>query len=413
MDSIDPHAIGMAVALGLGLMVGAQREWAADKPIGIRSFALIGLMGGIVGLLTESYGGWVLASALVVLTAAVFAHSLILARRQRGDGMTTELSAIVLFLICVMATTGYLLGAVVIGGVVALLLHWKSPLHSLVQRIGEVESQAIARFVLIALVVLPILPNRAYGPYEVLNPWQTWLMVVLIVSINLAGYVMLRLFRGRRGALMSGVVGGLISSTATTVAFSTRTRRDPGAAQLAAVVVLIASGLVYIRILIETAAVAPSLLPSLAVPTTAFMGLFAVTIGIGLLRFQPAAHEEVAHDNPAELSTALWFGVLYSAVLFISAAVDELFGEEMLYGVAIISGLTDVDAITLSTSWLFIEERVSADTAWRVIALASLANLGFKAGVVAVLGGPALRRWLLPAMVGLTLVGLAGVWLWP
>jgi uncharacterized membrane protein (DUF4010 family) len=413
MDWVDQRALGMVVALGLGLMMGGQREWVADKPIGIRSFALIGLLGGMVGFLTDLYGGWVLGAGLLMATTAVFVHALLRARATPVGGMTTELAAIVLFLVGVMATTGFLLGAVVIGGAVTLLLHWKSPLHGLVQRIGELESQAIARFVLITLVVLPALPNRAFGPFEVLNPWQIWLMVVLIVSLNLVGYVTLRLFRGRRGALMSGVAGGLISSTATTVAFSTRTRRDPESAQLATIVILIASGLVYIRVLIETAAVAPELIRVLLGPVAAFATLFALVIGIRLLRFEPNRLEQASAENPAELSTALAFGALYSGVLLVSAAVDHFFGEEMLYGVAVISGLTDVDAITLSTSWLFLESRISADTAWRVIALASLANLGFKAGIVAVVGGPTLRRRLLPSLAGLTLIGLVGIVFWP
>jgi uncharacterized membrane protein (DUF4010 family) len=413
IEWLDQRAVGLAVALGLGLLVGAQREWVADKPIGIRSFALIGLMGGLVGFLTDLYGGWILAAGLLAVTAATFAHSLLRTRGEPVGGMTTELAAIVLFLVGALATLGFVLPAVVIGGVVTLLLHWKSPLHRVVERLGESDAQAIARFILVTLVVLPALPNRAFGPYDVLNPWQIWLMVVLIVSLNLAGYVALRLFRGRRGALMSGVLGGLISSTATTVAFATRTRREPGAAQLALVVILIASALVYIRILIETAAVAPDLLPSLAGPATVFLLLFVLVVALRLARFEADQGSPLPPDNPAELSTAVGFGALYSVVLLASAAVDEHLGEQMLYGVAIVSGLTDVDAITLSTAWLYLDSRISADTAWRVIALASLANLGFKGGIVAVLGGPSLRRALLPTMIGLTVAGLAGVAFWP
>ncbi|MBW2496283.1 MAG: DUF4010 domain-containing protein, partial [Deltaproteobacteria bacterium] len=229
----------------------------------------------------------------------------------------------------------------------------------------------------------------------------------------LAGYVALQLFRGRPGALMGGALGGLISSTATTVSFSTRTRREPGAAQLALIVILIASAFVYIRILIETAAVAPALLPALAGPTAVFLTLFVLVVGIRLARFEVHERSGPPPDNPAELPTALGFGALYSVVLLASAAVEAHLGERMLYGVAVVSGLTDVDAITLSTAWLHQESRISTDTAWRVIALASLANLGFKGGIVAVLGGPALRRTLLPTMVGLTLLGLLGVTLWP
>ena len=413
MDDIDPRILGLAIAIGLGLLVGMQREWVADKPIGLRSFALISTIGGLVGLFATQYGAWILASGLIAITIAVYTHSILLARKDHVYGTTTELAAIAMFLIGALATSGFIAGAVVLGGIVTLLLHWKDPLHTLVARIGEHEFQAIARFVLISLVVLPILPNIAYGPYSVLNPWQIWLMVVLIVSINLAAYVSLKVSSGKGGALLSGVLGGLISSTATTVSFSTRSRSDPIVVPIAGIVILVASALVYFRIVIEISVVARSLLPELIVPIIAFLGLFAVVIGVMLTRLPKIATEKLETSNPAELKTALTFGLLYSLVLFISAAVNEQFGEAMLYPVALISGLTDVDAITLSIGRLFTEGRIDEDIAWRVIFVASLANLAFKAGIVAVIGGVHLRGRILPVLVGLTLVGFVGVWLWP
>ena len=192
MEFIDPRMLGLAIAIGLGLLVGLQREWVAGKPIGLRSFALITTIGGLIGLFTMEYGAWILASGLIAVTIAIYSHAYFLSRQGSIGGMTTELAAMTMFLVGVLATSGYTAGAVVLGGVVTLLLHWKAPLHTWVERIGEREFQAIARFVLISLVVLPILPNNAYGPYSVLNPWQIWLMVVLIVSINLAAYVLLK-----------------------------------------------------------------------------------------------------------------------------------------------------------------------------------------------------------------------------
>ncbi|MEM8767985.1 MAG: MgtC/SapB family protein [Pseudomonadota bacterium] len=399
-------AVQLAVALGLGLLVGLQREWVEDKPLGLRSFALITLIGALLGLYVEASGYWIVAVGLLAVTVAIITHSLLLAREAAVEGMTTELSGIAMFLVGAMTTTGYLVEAVVLTGVVTLLLHWKLPLHTLTRRIEPEEFQAVARFVLVTLVVLPILPNQAFGPYEVLNPFQIWLMVVLIVGLNLAGYFALQFFGGRGGALLGGVLGGLISSTATTVSFSARSREDRNLVPLAAVVILIASGFVYARILIETAAVAPALLGHLVLPVLSFSVLFAAVILAFLFRFEDGEGEAVSHGNPAQLSTALVFGAVYSVVIFISAAVYERFGATMLYPVAVLSGLTDVDAITLSTAQLFREGRLVAETAWRVIFVASLANLVFKGGVVALLGGPALRRRVLPAITGLTLAGV-------
>ena len=294
-----------------------------------------------------------------------------------------------------------------------LLLHWKKPLHDWVERIEMAEFQAVARFVLVTLVILPVLPNRTFGPYDVLNPFQIWLMVALIVGLNLIGYFGLRMATGRGGALVSGVLGGLVSSTATTMSFATRSRNRKDLVSVSAVIILMASTVVYLRILIETLAVAPSLLIPLAGPLATFVLLSAATIAFYLGRFEHDASADLAAENPAQLRAAVFFGAVYSLVSFVSAAVSDHFGETMLYPVAILSGLTDVDAITLSTARLFGESRIGEDTAWRVIFVASLANLAFKAGVVTVVGGASLRRRLLPALGILVFAGSVLVVLWP
>ncbi len=343
----------------------------------------------------------------------IYGHAFLADKLAPVTGMTTELAALAMFLVGALATSGYMEVAVVTAGAVTLLLHWKSPMHALVKRVGETDFEAIVRFVLIALVILPILPDTTYGPYAVLNPKQIWLMVVLIVAINLAGYVSLKFASGRGGALLSGALGGLISSTATTVSFAKRAQRDGSIAPLAAVVILVASALVYARIIVELGVVAPGLITYLLWPLTTFLVIFAVFIVWSLKRVGSTRADATDPKNPAELRTALSFTLLYGLVLLVSAAVNEHFGENALYPVAVLSGLTDVDAITLSVGRLFHESQVEGDTAWRVIAVASVSNLAFKSGVVAVLAGNELRRQVLPATICLTLVGYLGAWLWP
>ena len=412
-DWLALPAVQLAIALGLGLLVGLQREWVEEKPLGLRSFALITLIGALIGLYAEDAGLWIVAVGLLVVTLAIFVHTILLAREKEVAGMTTELAGIAMYMIGAMTTTGYPVAAVVLTGIVMLLLHWKTPMHALTRRIAPEEFQAIARFVLVTLVVLPILPDRTYGPYDVLNPFHIWLMVVLIVGLNVAGYLAMRFAGGRGGALLGGVLGGLISSTATTVSYATRSRSYQAMAPVATVVVLIASALVYVRILLEILAVAPTLLNQLIGPVSAYLLLFAVIVGTLLLRFEDTGSHEVKTGNPAELSTALVFAAIYSVVVFASAAVSERYGETMLYPVAVLSGLTDVDAITLSVGNLFQDARISADTAWRAVFIASVSNLLFKAGVVAVIGGAALRRRLLPVMALLVVAGVFFAAFWP
>jgi uncharacterized membrane protein (DUF4010 family) len=409
---LDVPLVQLAVALGLGLLVGLQREWVEGKPIGLRSFALITLMGAISGLFAAK-GFWMVAAGLLAVTIAVLVHAVLLAREHPVKGMTTELAAITMFLIGAMTTSGWIVPAVVLGGAVTLLLHWKQPLHAWIEQIEGHEFRAVVRFVLLTLVVLPVLPDRTFGPYDVLNPFQIWLMVVLIVALNLTGYFGMQLTAGRGGALLGGVLGGLVSSTATTVSFASRSRKQARSAPVAAVVILLASTIVYVRIVVETVAVSPGLLAPLALPLIAYTVLLLATVGLFLRGFDGGDREDLKTGNPAELSTALFFGAVYSVVIFVSAAVSHYFGETMLYPVAIVSGLTDVDAITLSTARLHEGMRISADTAWRVVFLASVSNLAFKTGVVGVLGGPALRRRLVPVMIILVIAGVAVTVFWP
>ena len=413
MEAIDSNPLAFAVALALGLLVGMQRERAENKPIGIRSFALISVIGALCGSFTTEYGTWVLAAGLLTVSAAIILHSYLLARDRTPSGMTTELAAIAMCLIGALTTTGAMTIAIILAGVLTLLLQWKRPMHAWVRHIDNSEYQAVARFVLLSLVVLPALPNESFGPYAVLNPFKIWLMVVLIVGMNLAGYFAMKLSTGRGGAVLGGVFGGLISSTATTVSFASRSRSNQTITPAACVVILLACALVYVRIVIETAAVAHALLPSLIGPVAVFSILFLITLGIFLFHFEHQEREDISTNNPAQFKTAFGFGALYSVVLFASAAAIENFGESMLYPLAIISGLTDVDAMTLSTARMFDEARISSDTAWRVIFIASLSNLVFKAGAVAVLGGSSIRRRLLPALVGLSLAGVFIVIYWP
>jgi uncharacterized membrane protein (DUF4010 family) len=269
------------------------------------------------------------------------------------------------------------------------------------------------QFVLISLVILPVLPNRFYGPFLVLNPFKIWLMVVLIVGISLGGYIIYKFVGARAGAWAGGVLGGLISSTATTVAYARRSREAQGNYALAVFIILVASAVVYARVLVLIGATAPGLLPA------AFPPLFIMLGTLGALaawswwgrRAETAPMPE--QENPSELKPAIVFALLFALILVASAAAKDYFGAQGLYGVAILSGLADMDAITLSVTQMVQTQSLSPGTAWRLILVASLSNLVFKTLVVAALGErKAFVRVAL--MFGIALaVGLAILLLWP
>jgi uncharacterized membrane protein (DUF4010 family) len=259
-------------------------------------------------------------------------------------------------------------------------------MHSLARRLEDPDFKAIMQFVLITLVILPILPNNRYGPYQVWNPHKIWLMVVLIVGISLGGYIIYKFFGQKAGTLAGGILGGLISSTATTVSYARRTAQAPEAAKVAALVIMVASTVVFARVLIIIGTSAPDFLRVAAGPIgTVLAGTVLICIALWWLSAkEPAALPE--HGNPSELKAALIFAGLYAVVLLAAAAAKENFGTQGLYVVAILSGLTDMDAITLSVSDMVARKQVSGGTGWRLVLTAAIANLMFKAGIVGFLG---------------------------
>lgn len=406
----------IGVATGLGLLVGLQRQRTVDEVAGVRTFPLITLLGLALALLSDLYGGWVLAAGLLAVLTLITAGNAARwrARPEPDHGITTEVAALVMYAVGAAVGAGLMAPAVVTTGLVAALLHWRDPLHALAQRVGDADFDAVVRFVLIALVILPALPNRDFGPLAVLNPFEIWLMVVLIVGISLAGYVAFKLFGTKAGAVVAGILGGLISSTATAVSYARRSAQVPERSGAATVVVTLASMVVFARVLVEILVVAPGIFSRTAPPLAA-LGTLMLVLSLVLLVRAPGDHEAEVQDPepPSDLKSAVLFGALYAAVLFAVSFAREYLGPGGLYAVAALSGLTDMDAITLSTAQLVKGGALSADTGWRLILVGSMSNLVFKAGVVAALGHPRLSARVFTVFGVATAGGAAILLLWP
>lgn len=413
MDVADTF-MRFGIALGLGLLVGLQRERAHSGIAGFRTFGLVSLTGAVCGRLSMGLGGWVLAAGLLALAALLFVANLMRSRSEGAAdfGLTTEVAALLMFGVGAIAAVGTPQVAAAVGGATMVLLQLKPELHGFASRISEEDVRAVVQFVVVTLIVLPILPDRDYGPYGVLNPRQIWWMVVLIVVLSLAAYVGYKLLGHRAGTWLGGLLGGLVSSTATTVAYARRVRDGELGATVAAQVVLIATAVVYLRLLVMLGVVWPALLANAAAPLLLLLllqGLFALR---GLQR-REAAHEPMVPSNPTELRTALAFGALFAVVLVAVAWAKEQLTSKGLFSVAGLSGLADLDALTLSTAQLAKAGRLGGDLVWRLVVCASLANMLFKSAVVAFLGGGKLLRALvLPWALGM-LVGAAMIAFWP
>ena len=399
------------VSLAIGLLIGLERERSPAAKAGLRTFSLVALAGTLGALLAEKTGSsWLLAAGLLILGGMMVAayHRM----PEKGDPGTTTIAAIVVcYSLGALVWYGYIELAVSLAILSTVLLYFKTELRGVSQRLTRTDLVSILQFAVLSLVILPVLPNESYGPYGVLNPSQIWWMVVLISGISLAGYAALRIAGERNGTLLTGLLGGAVSSTATTLTFSRNSRDNPGIAGIAAIVILLANWMVLIRLTIVVAVVMPTLLPRLGIVLAGggAAGLIGILLLWRRLEEKPKPPTLQVH-NPAEIRTALAFGGLYAVILLVAAWLSDLAGKQGLYGVAIVSGLTDVDAITLSGLRLFGLGTIQADQAITVILLALLSNIAFKTALASVLSGGQLVRTVLPGMT-MTSIGLIGAWL--
>jgi uncharacterized membrane protein (DUF4010 family) len=384
--------LNLGIALGLGLLVGLQRERAASALAGIRTFALITLLGAVCGLLATPLGGWVVGAGLVSIAALAWVGNALRPPSDEPPGLTTEVAMLLMFVVGAMVTMGPRTAGVMTGAACAVLLQLKPPLRRFTRVLTDADLRAIMQFAAMTLIILPVVPDRTFGPYDAFNPRHVWLMVVLVVGMSLAGYLAYRVLGQRTGTLLAGLVGGLVSSTATTVSFAKRAKSQPGTAGAAALAILLASCVLYVRLMVEVSAVAPrvsgTILGAIAVPLVATLAV----AGWAFLRGKSERAEAPALSNPAELSSALVFAGIFAVVQFAAAFGADRFGQTGTYAVAAISGLTDMDAITLSVARMAQSGQVTPEAAAKAIAVGALSNTVFKTAVVGWLGGVAMLR---------------------
>lgn len=413
----------LGISLSLGMLVGLQRERSESVIAGLRTFPLITVLGTLAAMLDQACqaSGWILGAGMLAVIATVSVTNLHRLRQSTADyGMTTEVAILVMYAVGAYLVMGERVVGVAIGASVAILLQFKPELHGIAARLGDQDLRAIMTFALITCIVLPVLPNRTYElvpPFDVLNPFEIWMMVVLMVGISLTGYLVFKFFGHNAGIILGGVLGGAISSTATTLSYSKRARSDHQSAPLASVVISIASSVVFVRVLIEMFAVAPQHFSQLAPPLMVMMISGVVAAGFAWWRVQTAPPAAADQRNPTELRSAVLFAALYAGVLLALSAVKTYLGGRGLYGVALLSGLTDMDAITLSTSRMVRAgsgaDGIAASQGWRLIAVATMANLVFKWCMAASIGPKSMRRQLAFLFAVPLATGLLLIFFWP
>lgn len=406
------HLAAFVASLSIGLLIGLERERSPAAKAGLRTFALTAMAGTLAAMLSAyTQSPWIIAAGL--FSTSLFIVSAYFGPKAPGEdpGTTTAAALIVCYLLGTLAWYDARPLALMLAIVVSILLYFKPELRGWSQNLARRDIVSIFQFGLLTFVVLPILPDHSFGPYNTLNPYETWLMVVLISGLSLAGYVALRLVGQRYGAPLLGLLGGLVSSTATTLIYA-RHGRVQGMLRLAVSVILIANMVVILRIGVEALVVSPRAL-TLLVPVLGvglFFGLAALLLQGRSAPGQDLPMPEIS--NPTEIKSAIGFGLLYAIVLLLSAWLSELAGSKGLYAVALVSGLTDVDAITLSSLRLFEDGKLMDHEMATAIVLAFIANLTFKFSLIVGISGSALAKRCAFGFVAMALgLGSGLIWL--
>ncbi len=391
----------LAVAIGIGILIGLEREFSqkgettenVERFAGIRTFPIISLLGFLCAFLAEASNPWILPAAILGIFALV-TTSYIVSYQQRRSGSTTQFTAILTFLLGALLQFGYLDLSLLIAVATTILLALKLKLHSWVRTFSQQDIYAILEFVVLTVLVLPVLPDKTYGPYDVLNPHDIWVIVIILLTLNFTAYLVNKFIGEQKGTVVSGVLGGFASSTAVSWFYSRRSKAEPGKERTQSAAVVLASSIMFPRVLFWLYLLNKELLREMALPVI-ILGLAGGAMAWWLLKKENAdqrASEERSMKNPLNLGDALTFGVLYAGILLLVAYARDNLGEEGVYIASGISGLADIDAITISMSKLTGKEMVAFVT-HNAIILAALANTLVKYGLCLGFGSKDMRRF--------------------
>ncbi len=412
-------AARLAVAGLCGLAVGVEREWSghASGPkarfAGVRTFLLLGTIGGLAGWLLDTSGPVVPAALLLAAGGLIVAAYLTAARRapEAIDG-TTETAAVLVLGVGTLAGIGSLAIASGIAAVTVLMLGEKEPIREFMRRIGHEEMIAALQFAVLALVVLPLLPEGPYGPFGGVRPRSLWTVVLIFSGLNFAGYIARRVLGDSQGYQAAGALGGVVSSTAVTLSFSRQSRIEPGNSSALAVGTVAACTVLVVRVLAIVLVLNRALGPPAALGLWPMFvaGALLLLIGRRLLKGAKRKDKATEPHNPLRLVSAIWMAIAFQVVFTGLRLLTERFGEPGVFASAALAGLTDMDALTYGMSRLA-QDPALVSVAARALVLGVIVNTGFKTVLAVVLGSPAYRRLAVPGLLAIAAAGGAGLWL--
>jgi uncharacterized membrane protein (DUF4010 family) len=412
----------LLVSASLGALLGLERQWSgqrshpkAETVAGARTFALWGVLGTLCAWIDRGHQPGIFLAGFVGMVLLVSLFLFRRAVRDRDIGLTTAAVSLATYLIGGLVSYGEVKTSVVVAVSLVVLLASKDWLHRISRKFTSTDVYQALQFAAVTGIVLPLVPDRPYGPYGAFNPFNIWLMVVLVSGLGFAGYVAVRIFGGQRGLAMTGLLGGLASSTATTLAMSRESREQPSLGPVCALAVILACTVMLGRVAILVGAVSPTLLGA-AAPWLALMAVPAIIFAAWSWRHfrseetAGAAKPAEAH-NPLSLRVAVQFAILYALIVLLVKWAQDIFGGAGLYVASFLSGLTDLDAISLSLAQMQKAGHLLANEGTRALVIAAMANALLKAGMAVTLGSESMRRPVMLVLGATALCAALAAWL--
>jgi len=415
-----PFLHALVVSASAGALIGLLRQWmdthdekVIEPVAGLRTYSLWSLFGFLSAFIHNSYADFffpvAFASFAIFLVAA---HSLD-HPDERHIGLTSYVAAILTFLIGALIFWQRFQVAVAVTVTIAILLASKPFVHRWTRNLTNEDIQNLLQFLAVTGLILPLVPNQGFGPLEAFNPYNIWLMVVLISGLGFVGYIAVRILGAKAGIILTGVAGGLASSTATTLALTRNSRDNPQIAHTLAIGIIIANTVMIGRVAVIILALNQSLFNSVAVPLMV-MALPTTVILFWNILIRGKKHEDIALPelhNPLSLKLAIKFALLYAVIVFLIKAVGQWGSGGGFYPVAFLSGLTDMDAIALSLTNAEKDGSILVEIAARGILLGAIANSFFKTVLALWFGHLHLRKPLLVGMIPMIVFGVLGLFL--
>ncbi len=408
-ELMGSYILGVFISLGIGLILGLEREYDKLKDekgfAGIRTFPIVAILGFSLGSLITIFTSWLVIISLGAFILFLGFNHYYKEQKDYARGLTTNLALIATFVLGIMVSAEYYRDAVATAVIIVTLLSLKTRFHTVIRNITSEELFAFIKFSIIALLILPFLPNKTYGPNDLLNPFEIGSIIVIVSFLNFIGYFLVKFVGSKKGILLTAILGGLISSTAVTWSYASKSVKSKELSRKYGAGIIIASAIMFPRLALLAYIFNNALLTYLVIP---FGVLTLVCLVVSLILIKKDTDKSDTNlklGNPLKMLNAIGFGAIYVVILFAVFYSNEFFGERGLYFSALIAGLADTDAITISMAKFSLDGENPRLASFVVIA-AAMSNMLVKLGITMIKGSKTTGRLVGYTFGSIILIGI-------